>query len=92
MTKRAAEYAIADKIKKYLEKSKKPYLDLGDIPPVQVEAALDVIGGKLDMDTLDTNGWQWDWWCDATLNNEALTISGSGWFGGTRLSRKEEDE
>lgn len=42
-------------------------------------------------DPIDSNGWQWDFWKDYEDESGVLyTLSGSGWYGGVTLRKKEE--
>lgn len=38
-------------------------------------------------DDLETNGWQWDFWCTLNIGEEKFTLDGNGFYGGMRLSR-----
>lgn len=59
-------------------------LELGDTPPDKVDKELETLGYTHD-DT-ESNGWQWDYWAHYNHKEKpAVTLSGSGWYGGTKL-------
>jgi hypothetical protein len=43
----------------------------------------------VDLDSFETNGWEWDWWYDAGLNGEEYYLSGSGYYGTGSIQIKE---
>lgn len=54
--------------------------------PQIINDYLDSIGGKNLKDTLDINGWQWDYRYQYEINGTEYTISGCGYWGGTYIT------
>lgn len=81
---------LKQQIKEFLAKNEPTdslSLDLG-FPHLFIEV-ITSMGGDATEDTLESNGWQWDWWMTATLNGRELRISGSGCYGGASISWEE---
>jgi len=53
-------------------------LSIGD-----VEKILDDLGESHD--DYDTNGWAHDYWSSRRINDQIITISGSGYYGGINI-------
>ena len=44
-------------------------------------------GIKVDTETMEIDGWQYDWWINCEYNNKKLLLSGSGYYGNGRLEK-----
>lgn len=62
------------------------------IAPDTIISYFEELGGAHVEDSFDTNGWQWDWWDKVSLNGVTYSISGSGYYGGTTLSKEETED
>lgn len=45
-----------------------------------------------DRDDFDSNGWQYDYWIPFTLEDVKYQISGSGYYGTTTITTRDEEE
>lgn len=43
-----------------------------------------------DDDSFDTNGWQWDYWHNFSINGHLYTASGSGYYGEFTINHNTE--
>ena len=60
--------------------------------PNQLIKEIQKLGGTVDMESMDTNGWQWDYWFDGEYKGKTFVISGSGFYGNGRIRWTSEDE
>lgn len=49
-------------------------------PKYMIELAK-AVGVELDMDNVETNGWQVDYWIKGVFKNKPVIFSGSAWYG-----------
>lgn len=61
---------------------------LGDVPPSKINDILEDLGASRG--GMETNGWDYDYWVDYIKDGQTFVLSGSGWYGGTKFSIKEE--
>ncbi len=47
-------------------------------------------GGVVDFDSMDTNGWQWDWWLEAIYKGTKYTLHGSGFYGSCSIYKGDD--
>lgn len=52
---------------------------------------VEALGGHLDDEPMDTNGWQWDYWKYGTYLGKRFCISGSGFYGDTMIAWDDEE-
>lgn len=64
--------------------------DIG-CPNLLVKSA-ELAGAKIDDDSLETNGWDWDWWMNGTYEDKCFVISGSGYYGHAAIAWSDEEE
>lgn len=57
------------------------------ISPDILTTAFKKVGGKIDYDSVDTNGWEVDYWYQATYKGEKFMLSGSAWYGSAQIMR-----
>lgn len=79
---------LAGDIHVFLEDKKQTAL-LGHLCPNEIIEAIEALKGKVDMDSWDQNGWQWDWWVRATYKKQKLRLSGSGYYGNSKIEKVE---
>jgi len=53
--------------------------------------AMEADGFEVDRDSMETNGWQWDWWMEVKKDGKPFTIGGSGFYGGLSFYPSEKD-
>lgn len=41
---------------------------------------------------METNGWQCDYWCDASWNDNIVCLAGSMWYGTVCITLPEKSE
>jgi hypothetical protein len=46
--------------------------------------------GATEIDLMNTNGWQWDFWIELEYNKEKYTLSGSGFYGEMIFKKKRD--
>jgi len=62
-----------------------------DSLPVQdVLDILEELGCIIDLDSFETNGWQYDWWCNFGYQGFSYTLSGCGHYGKLSIYREEK--
>lgn len=76
---------IKTRIKDFLCNLDQPSISLELCCPNLIIEAIEECGGMVDMDTIDTNGWQWDWWLQGEYKSKSLSLSGCGWYGDAKL-------
>jgi hypothetical protein len=77
-------------IEKFL-KSKKKTLELRECPNV-LSKALEMVGAEVNNDSLETNGWEYDWWLQARYKEQKLCVSGSGYYGYAAIEKIADEE
>lgn len=50
--------------------------------PADVSNYIKSIGGE-DLNDMDTNGWQWDYWMTFKVDDKDYMLSGDGFYGNT---------
>lgn len=75
-----------EKIKKFLtSKSKEVFLKR--VCPEYAGALCEKVKIDINWDSMETNGWEQDYWLNAKYNDMPLLISGSGYYGYVVLSK-----
>lgn len=55
----------------------------------QLGKAAHAAGLNIEWETMETNGWQWDYWVQAMYKKQKYTISGSGYYGWGKITRND---
>lgn len=78
--------SIKNKIRRLFLGSVKE-VNIDCISPAKIVSYLEEMGIEVDTDTLDTNGWQYDYWLNFDYLDECYTIFGSGYYGNMKISK-----
>lgn len=78
--KRSTKEFIKTGIKEFLQ-SRKKKLKFSVAPANILIMAAESVGCKMDNDTIETNGWDYDWWISGEYKNKKIRLSGSGYYG-----------
>lgn len=77
-------YQMNEVINGELERAQSSYLSMNAV--VKIAEGL----GMVNLDDLDTNGWQWDAWMTFKINNEYYVVEGAGYYGGVKFYKQDE--
>lgn len=83
---------MTEEIKKFLEDPKSNEVKFQLTSPNNMVRAVESVGGSVDRETMDTNGWQWDWWMDGEYKGRTFTLHGSGYYGNGSIYWKDEED
>lgn len=81
---------VVDEIKKYFN-GEIDKLDVTNITPTCMIKCIEDAGGIVDTDSMDTNGWQLDYWMKVKYNDKKFTLFGVAYYGHARLYVGEDD-
>lgn len=74
-------------------KGNEEILEVDCLYPSIVVDCLEDIGVDIDLgDSMDTNGWDWDYWIKFKYENKRYCLSGSGYYGGLKIYRDTDSE
>lgn len=87
--KRDVKEFLKNNIKEFLNSRKKKQKFSLVVADTFIKAAKSA-GCKIDHDTFETNGWDYDWWVDGTYNGKKIKLSGNGYHGNGEIYWDEE--
>lgn len=79
-----------DAVQLFLHSSMKKPLFLKRVCPEYLRDIAEQLEIELDWDSMETNGWEWDYWIPATYRGTKLVISGSGFYGYGKIEKQSE--
>jgi len=69
---------------------KENYSTKDSLPTNDVLGILKELGCIIDLDSFETNGWQYDWWCNFGYQEVSYTVCGCGYYGKISIIKIEE--
>jgi hypothetical protein len=78
---------LASDIFKFLESKETAILLLSAPDPIL--KALEELSANIDYESMETNGWEWDWWIEGKYKKQKLMISGSGYYGNAKIEKRQ---
>lgn len=79
-----------EQLETFLESKIYTKLHLKLTAPDVMVGALELVGATVDIDSMDTNGWQYDWWINAEYKGQKLQLSGSGYYGNGLVAKVDK--
>lgn len=76
---------MACDIYEFLESKEKTLLL--QVCPDKLFNELESLKVEVNHDSMETNGWQWDYWVDAKYKKINLRLSGSGYYGNAKIEK-----
>lgn len=87
----ALQYKYVDMVSEFLMDDKKLEFEHKFGYPELVVNIIKDMGGTVETETWNTNGWQCDWWMQGELKGKILDINGSCYYGGLSITKRESE-